>query len=263
MGYNKKLLRVLKHCSQIVILVFGTVVVIRKNWPVSHRSFVLMQMFVHFMKMHSYTNTNRDYRHQANEAKAKGEKPLTSYPANINLRNFAHYMLVPVLVYDEKYPLKEKRDYLYLAYTGAATLLVLLAMYLISTEYIVPIIELGNRISFYELLSRSILPISIFMILLFYIIFECICNFFGELSRFTDRGFYRDWWNSTTYEEFNRLWNQPVHEFLFRHVYLEAIMRFKTTKKQAQFLTFLFSAILHELLLAVIFNIVRYLADSV
>jgi sterol O-acyltransferase len=133
----------------------------------------------------------------------------------------------------------------------------LVAVYLIQTDYIIPFIELGNRISLFELLSRSLLPTTLFMLLLFYIVFECVCNIFGELSCFADRCFYKDWWNSTTFEEFNRLWNQPVHEFLYRHVYLEAIMQFKTSKKQAQFLTFLFSAVLHELVLAVVFKIVR------
>jgi len=84
-------------------------------------------------------------------------------------------------------------------------------MYLLETDYIIPFIELGNRISFYELLSRSILPVTLFLMLLFYMVFECVCNMFAEVSLFADRYFYRDWWNSTTFEEFNRLWNQPVH----------------------------------------------------
>ena len=48
-----------------------------------------------------------------------------------------------------------------------------------------------------------------------------------------------------------------MHIFLYRHVYLEAIVKYKTSKTTAQILTFLFSAALHELLLAIIFRIIR------
>lgn len=84
-----------------------------------------------------------------------------------------------------------------------------------------------------------------------------MCNFFAEITRLDCREFYEDWWNSYTFEEFNRKWNKPVHYFLYRHVYLEAIVRWKSGKARAQAYTFFFSACLHEFLLAVIFRIVR------
>ena len=60
---------------------------------------------------------------------------------------------------------------------------------------------------------------------------------------FADRGFHEDWvndhwvdlphsltlmlvfqWNSTSWNEFSRKWNKPVHNFLMRHVlYASAI----------------------------------------
>jgi hypothetical protein len=72
MGYNKSMLRFLKHASQGAVFLFGIVVIMKKKWPATHNTFVILQMCVHFMKMHSYTNTNRDYRHQAKEAIQKG-----------------------------------------------------------------------------------------------------------------------------------------------------------------------------------------------
>ena len=65
-----------------------------------------------------------------------------------------------------------------------------------------------------------------FIIITFNMIFENYLNFFGEITYFADRGFYEEWWNSTGYEEFNRKWNKPVYEFLYRHVYLESIFNF-------------------------------------
>lgn len=66
-----------------------------------------------------------------------------------------------------------------------------------------------------------------------------------------------DWWNSTTFEEFNRKWNRCVYNFLFRHVYLDCHYRFKLSKSMAQFVTFFFSALLHEWILVLAFRIVR------
>lgn len=101
------------------------------------------------------------------------------------------------------------------------------------------------------------LPSTILIILLFYITFENITNIFAQITKLSHREFYEDWWNSTTYEEFNRKWNKPVHVFLYRHVYLELIVRYQWNKKEAQIATFFFSAALHQFLLAMIFRIVR------
>ena len=41
-------------------------------------------------------------------------------------------------------------------------------------------------------------PNFIIWLLGFYAIFHVYLNILGELTRFADRQFYRDWWNSTT-----------------------------------------------------------------
>jgi hypothetical protein len=33
----------------------------------------------------------------------------------------------------------------------------------------------------------------------------------------------QDWWNATTVGEYWRLWNQPVHKWMLRHVYFPLI----------------------------------------
>lgn len=33
----------------------------------------------------------------------------------------------------------------------------------------------------------------------------------STICSFADREFYQDWWNSTTWDEFARKWNKPVH----------------------------------------------------
>lgn len=39
-----------------------------------------------------------------------------------------------------------------------------------------------------------------------------------QVTRFGDRTFYEAYWNASTFAEFSRQWNVPVHVFLLRHV---------------------------------------------
>jgi hypothetical protein len=59
-------------------------------------------------------------------------------------------------------------------------------------------------------------------------------------------------WNSTSFDEFSRKWNRPVHSFLLRHVYAATISTYGLNKFSAAFVTFLLSACLHELVMAVV-----------
>jgi len=50
------------------------------------------------------------------------------------------------------------------------------------------------------------------MLLAFFLVFEVILNAIAEVTRFADRRFYADWWNSTGFDEFSRKWNQARAE---------------------------------------------------
>jgi len=55
---------------------------------------------------------------------------------------------------------------------------------------------------------------------------------------------------------FWRKWNLLVHEWLHRHIYWESVKSGKS-KKRAMILTFLFSALMHELVFLVTLQVVR------
>ena len=82
-------------------------------------------------------------------------------------------------------------------------------------------------------------------------------NVLAELTCFADRGFYSSWWNSTSWDEFARDWNRPVHNFLLRHVYHSSISTFKLSRSTATLVTFLLSACVHELVMWCIFKKLR------
>ena len=128
-------------------------------------------------------------------------------------------MFTPWLVY-AFYPRRKHINGLYLLKKGAKVMMLFVLIYLIHSEWIQPWVQRTSQVTAIELVLRLTLPSTVFVVLCFYLVFENMNNFFAELSRLDYREFYEDWWNSCTYEEFNRKWNKPVHMFLYRHVYL-------------------------------------------
>ncbi|TIA87734.1 hypothetical protein E3P99_03020 [Wallemia hederae] len=194
-----------------------------------------------------------------------------SYPDNVTFVNFLDYLLIPTLVYELEYPRTEKIRLWYVIEKTLATFGTFYILYIISEHYISPKMprpeECGSPVALKVYLTSSIafartwldlcIPFLCNYVLLFYIIFECICNAFAELTRFADREFYQDWWNATTWDQFARKWNKPVHMFLLRHVYVSSLSTYKISKQSATLLTFLLSALVHELVMAVVTKKIR------
>jgi len=162
-----------------------------------------------------------------------------------------------VLVYWHTYPRTKVIRWGFFFERAALAALGLLTTYIIACEYIIPVFELGKTITTIEAVLRLLIPMVFLMVAVFFSIWESTFNCFAEVTKFADREFYQDWWNSTTFDEFNRKWNKVVHEFLFRHVYAECMYRFKLSKFWSQYFTFIFSACLHELIFAMIFRKVK------
>jgi len=250
--YPLAVLRVLQHTAQGMCIGYAITMSIVKDWPMVPTAFCTMVSVTHFMKMHSYIETNLRY------AELKGtQQECPDFPDNVTLRNFAHYMMCPVLVYEPKYPEGPgfRLSYFLLKIVSMAGIMAVL--YLLITTYIIPVVMQSDKLPFFETIVKLIFPFLYAVILFFFLLFECLLNIFAEVVNFGDREFYHDWWNSTSWDEFARKWNRPVHEFLLRHVYLESRYRHKFNKGWAAATTFLFSALLHEMILAVCFRFIR------
>ncbi|KAI0310401.1 MBOAT, membrane-bound O-acyltransferase family-domain-containing protein [Amylostereum chailletii] len=177
------------------------------------------------------------------------------WPENITYKNFAMYMLIPSLVYDLEYPRTNRIRPLYVFEKTVATFGTFALLYTMTETFIIPVTKIEQ--SFFMSLLDLALPFMVAYLLLFYIMFECICNGFAELSYFADREFYEDWWNSTSTEEYSRKWNKPVHTFLLRHVYASTISSLHFSRSQAMFATFLLSACAHELVMTIVSQKIR------
>jgi sterol O-acyltransferase len=178
------------------------------------------------------------------------------WPDNVTYRNFAVYQLIPTLVYDLEYPRTDRIRPMYIFEKTVAFMGSFALLYTVAECFIIPLTPTPDQ-SFFRSLLDLALPFMIAFLLLFYIIFECICNGFAELSYFADRLFYEDWWNSTSWEEFSRKWNKPVHTFLLRHVYASTRASYGLSRTTAMFVTFFLSAMAHEMVMAIVTKKIR------
>ncbi|KAF4611138.1 hypothetical protein D9613_006981 [Agrocybe pediades] len=133
----------------------------------------------------------KDYSELQSELISPG--PLyVKWPDNITWKNFAVYQLIPTLVYELEYPRTEKMRPLYVFEKTVATFGTFALLYTVTESFILPYTPRADQ-SFLRSLLDLALPFMMAYLLLFYIIFECICNGFAELSYFADRQFYEDW----------------------------------------------------------------------
>lgn len=179
------------------------------------------------------------------------------WPANVSYANFWDYLLVPTLVYELSYPRLKTIRPLYVVEKTLATFGTFLVIYVITEHWIMPFTPTADT-PFLRTFLQLAVPMMINYLLIFYIMFECICNGFAELTRFADREFYLDWWNATSMDVFSRKWNKPVHSFLLRHVYASTIAAWGLSKSMAMFLTFLLSSLVHELVMAIVSGKIRF-----
>ena len=94
---------------------------------------------------------------------------------------------MPVIVYEPEYPRSKEIRIGFIIRKSVLGLLAIIAGYIIIGDFIMPPIEKGLDISPFELLFRIMLPLSIMIVVIFFIVWECILNVFGEISRFGDR----------------------------------------------------------------------------
>ncbi|KAK3637063.1 Sterol O-acyltransferase 2 (Sterol-ester synthase 2) [Elasticomyces elasticus] len=203
------------------------------------------------------------------ELQGKSPNGRNAYPKNLRLINFAEFICLPTLVYELEYPRQDRINWWYVAEKLAATFGVLCIMQVISQAFIYPPVAktvamkaAGMSIEerwreFPFIVSDMLFPLLIEQLLTWYLIWECILNVLAELTFFADRGFYGDWWNSVTWDQYARDWNRPVHTFLLRHVYHSSISTFHLSRHGATFVTFLLSALVHEMCMAIMFKKVR------
>ncbi|KAI9854436.1 MAG: hypothetical protein M1824_000362 [Vezdaea acicularis] len=185
-----------------------------------------------------------------------------TYPQNLNVPNYVDYILCPTLCYELEYPRTASVRWTQVLFKTLAVFGCIFLLTIISEEFILPVMaESALRLEdvhslteraliLAESISMILFPFMITFLLVFLVIFEYVLGAFAEITRFADRQFYADWWNSVDWLEFSREWNIPVHHFFRRHVY--GASRPHLSRPTATLVTFLISAVGHELVMACI-----------
>ena len=239
-GVSQAMIIVIQHLTQSVMFVFIIFLAFSRDWGLTQTLFSHLLVITHFMKMHSYTLVNRDLK--------LNKDP--SYPRNVCASDYIYYLIAPTLVYQTKYCTNPKFRPIYFCKKLVLFIVQFWSLCNLINDCVLPVVNQVESLSAVEVLSRLIVPVLICYLMIFFILFEQILYAFGELVRFGDREFYLDWWNSTSFEEFNRKWNLPVHLFLHKHIYLEFIYHYGCSEQWARAVTFVFSAACHEMVLA-------------
>jgi len=214
-----------------------------------------------WLKVCSYALTNRDLRHALlNPDMYDALPPLYAslpYPKNITFGNLCYFWWAPTLIYQPVYPRTDRIRKSFIIKRAAEGISLCIVMWFTVQQYASPLLR--NSVGkIYQLDMVSILErvlklstISLFCWLCgFYALFHSFLNFLAEILRFADREFYSDWWNVSSVRIYWTSWNKPVYHFMRRHIYAPMVGR-GMKPAVAQFIVFVFSGILHELLIGI------------
>ena len=113
---------------------------------------------------------------------------------------------------------------------------------------VAPVDDLAVAVLVERVMALAV-PTLFVWILMFVALFELWLSIVAEVTRFGDRLFYRDWWNARKFDDYWRLWNLPVHNWLVRHVFFPCL-NLGLGKRGAMAIVFFVSAALHELLVS-------------
>ncbi|PIA17593.1 hypothetical protein COEREDRAFT_80298 [Coemansia reversa NRRL 1564] len=183
-----------------------------------------------------------------------------AYPHNVTLANFVYFWMAPTLCYQPSYPrIAGPIRKSFVAKRLAELVVLCIAMYVVIYQYAVPTlmgsvraIDSRNGFWLFERVLKLSVVSAIVWFLGFYAIFHAALNALAELLRFADRAFYLDWWNSVDLAAYWREWNLPIHYFCKRHIMVPLVSAPLSLPAYAGvLLTFLVSAIMHELLFGI------------
>ncbi|KAF2449989.1 hypothetical protein P171DRAFT_428100 [Karstenula rhodostoma CBS 690.94] len=185
-----------------------------------------------------------------------------SYPDNLTMANYTDFIFCPTLCYELEYPRTASTRWSELFYKTLAVFGCIFLLTITTEEFILPVLDesaialqtstSGSEFALIlsETIGRLLFPFMVAFLLVFLVIFEYILGAFAEITRFADRQFFADWWNSCDWLEFSREWNKPVHHFFRRHVY--SASRGHMSRPLATTITFFISALAHELVMGCI-----------
>ncbi len=216
-----------------------------------------------WLKTASYAFTNRDLRHAYLHPSQRIEDLLPEiyascpYPQNITLENLCYFWWAPTLIYQPVYPRSPTIRWPFIVKRLLEICFLSAFIWVASAQYAAPVLlnslNTISSLSFLGIAERVMKLSTISLVVWlagFFALFQSFLNALAEITRFADRDFYEDWWNSPSVGAYWRTWNKPVYQFMKRHVFSPLIGR-GWSPWSASVAVFSLSAVLHELLVGV------------
>lgn len=182
------------------------------------------------------------------------------FPDSLTLAHFLRFTWSPTMCFQFHYPTNSRRSWVaIIRHLGEmiiclALMKVLVEQYMIITvqnafmkNYFKPISVLTLFLHLSERLLKLSIPNLYVWLLMFLALFHHWLNVLGELTLFSDRNFYGDWWNAGSFGEYWRKWNLPIHNFVHRHVHKPLLAR-RVPRLVSSLAVFILSAMAHEYL---------------
>jgi len=214
-----------------------------------------------WLKTCSYAFTNRDLRHAL--LHPNHSEPLPKlykscpYPRNINIKNLCYFWWAPTLVYQPVYPRTKTIRWGFVFRHLLEVIGLSIVIWIASAQYAAPLLQNSldtvSSLEFVSIVERvmKLSTISLFCWLCgFFALFQSSLNALAEVMKFADREFYGEWWNVSSIRTYWTTWNKPVTNFMRRHIYSPLVGR-GWPPALAQIIVFIFSGLLHELLVGV------------
>lgn len=232
------------------LTIAATLLIRRFDQPAASSAALLMELVRLLMKTHAFVRSN--------VPKFLNFKPHTETPppALPTFTHFLYFLFVPTLVYKDEYPKKTTRSWSFILKTSTEFVLTLFYICFIFEKFFLSPFEdycLRSR-KWSELISQILInaiPALLIKLCAFYNLLHSWLNVFAELLHFSDREFYKDWWNSTTYAAYYKTWNTVVHDWLFTYIYKDTYEYLRPGSKHfARFMVFFISAIFHEFIIS-------------
>ncbi|CAF0705986.1 unnamed protein product [Brachionus calyciflorus] len=173
---------------------------------------------------------------------------------------YLYFLFAPTLVYRDNYPRNSRIRWKNVCSNFAQVLGAILYTHYIFSRFCIPVFKHFNTDSvtlkmFIHSILNCTLPGTLLLLVAFFAFLHCWLNAWAEMLRFSDRMFYKDWWNSTNFSNYYRTWNVVVHDWLYTYIYKDLFHLFgKENKTLCQFGIFFLSAIFHEYILTLAFG---------
>lgn len=214
-----------------------------------------------WLKTCSYAFTNRDLRHAMLHPTQTANLPeiysQCPYPYNITVPNLLYFWCAPTLVYQPAYPRTEKVRWMFVAKRLGEVVALSVFIWLVCAQYAAPVLHNSlDKMAQMDVpnIAERLMKLSTISLIVwlagFFALFQSFLNALAEITRFGDRNFYGEWWNSTSLKMYWAEWNKPVYHFMRRHVYSPLLGR-GWSHQAASAWVFVFSGFLHELVVGI------------